>query len=38
MAFYQNVPGKRPAKRNYGNEGSWADEGAEYRNHSHGDQ
>ena len=38
MAFYQNVPGKRPAKRNYGNEGSWADEGAEYRNHSHGDR
>lgn len=31
MAYYQDVPGKRPQKRNHADEGSWDDEGSHYR-------
>lgn len=30
MAFYQDVPGRRPVKKNH-NQGSWEDEGSRYR-------
>ena len=31
MAFYKDVPDRRPRKKNYANQGSWDDEGAHYR-------
>lgn len=31
MAFYKDVPNKRPQKVNHANQGSWDDEGAHYR-------
>ena len=31
MAYYKDAPNQRNHKRNYGNEGSWDDEGAHYR-------
>ena len=38
MAFYQNAPKKKTGKRNYANEGSWADEGTHYNRTPRGDR